>query len=382
MADLSRKKLRDALPVRREPHWQCLARGCYLGFRAGAGTWIARFRDRAGKQHHHALAGIHENDFDEAKRQAEEWLVRMGAAGVRAARRTTVKQALEAYLADLVRHGRSDTATKTEDWYGWLVYTDILAGLPLDGLTQQDMLEWRDRLVSDTRKPRTLNRYVTAVVAGLNRALELGYVGNPRAWKLDRLSDDTEDEGAAVFLTPAQRKALLTAAEPHAADFLRTLELTGGRPHEIAKATVADFDGETLKLSHKKGRPPKLRIRYVVLDADGIAHCKGAAAGKHPAALLFPDKDGDAWKKSTWMDAVRDAIKRHNESVEPADQLPRGTRAYSMRHARISELLQRHGIDPLTVAKQTGTSLQQIEKIYYKFISSAMKEKLAAVRNA
>jgi integrase len=47
------------------------------------------------------------------------------------------------------------------------------------------------------------------------------------------------------------------------------------------------------------------------------------------------------------------------------------------RHARISELLQVYGVDPLTVAAQTGTSLRMIERTYFKFIRSAMLEKLA-----
>jgi hypothetical protein len=46
-------------------------------------------------------------------------------------------------------------------------------------------------------------------------------------------------------------------------------------------------------------------------------------------------------------------------------------------HARISELLQVYGVDPLTVAAQTGTSLRMIERTYFKLIRSAMLEKLA-----
>jgi hypothetical protein len=34
------------------------------------------------------------------------------------------------------------------------------------------------------------------------------------------------------------------------------------------------------------------------------------------------------------------------------------------------------------VAAQTGTSLQMIEQAYFKFIPSAMREKLAAVRDS
>ena len=65
-----------------------------------------------------------------------------------------------------------------------------------------------------------------------------------------------------------------------------------------------------------------------------------------------------------------------------AKRVPPGASAYSFRHARISELLQMHGIDPLTVAQQTGTSLAMIEKAYFRFIASAMREKLAAIKDA
>jgi hypothetical protein len=54
--------------------------------------------------------------------------------------------------------------------------------------------------------------------------------------------------------------------------------------------------------------------------------------------------------------------------------------ALRFRHARISELLQIYGVDPLTVAAQTGTSIAMIEKAYLRFIPSAMQEKLAALK--
>jgi hypothetical protein len=45
-------------------------------------------------------------------------------------------------------------------------------------------------------------------------------------------------------------------------------------------------------------------------------------------------------------------------------------------------LLQIYNIDPLTVAKQTGTSLAMLEKTYFKFIPSAMRTKLAAIKDS
>jgi hypothetical protein len=50
-----------------------------------------------------------------------------------------------------------------------------------------------------------------------------------------------------------------------------------------------------------------------------------------------------------------------------------------VRKRRISELLQVDGVDPLTVAAQTGTSLAMIEKAYLRFIPSAMRETMAHI---
>jgi hypothetical protein len=77
---------------------------------------------------------------------------------------------------------------------------------------------------------------------------------------------------------------------------------------------------------------------------------------------------------------IRAAVTQVNAKARGKHRIPPTASAYSFRHARISELLQVHGIDPLTVAHQTGTSTTMIEKSYLRFIPSAMQEKLNAVR--
>jgi integrase len=81
-----------------------------------------------------------------------------------------------------------------------------------------------------------------------------------------------------------------------------------------------------------------------------------------------------------WAEQVRSAIVVHNKRVHRDARVPTGASAYSFRHARISELLQVYGVDPLTVAAQTGTSLRMIERTYFKFIRSAMLERLASLK--
>ena len=383
--DLSRKRERERLPKRRDPYWQRLGEGAYLGYRTLSDTWRVRYRGRDGKQQFLTLGeGL---EFDDAKRGAEEWLSQLSGSPVRTVKRATVRAALEAYLADLRRHDRLDAAADAERRFKKTVYgdppaleADPLADLELERCTRDDFLEWRDRQRTG-RQARSVNRHVRSVVAGLNRAVELGHMGNPLAWKFKALPDDTEDSGeTAILLNEQQRRALIAAATPFAAAFIRGIELTGARPHELASAVVADFNGETLRLAHRKGRPPKLRVRHTVLGADGIAFFKQQIAGKLPKAPIFTEDGETAWRRHMWCRRIRETIAAHNKDVDPKKRIPVEASAYSFRHARISELLQLHGVDPLTVAAQTGTSLAMLEKAYFKFIPNALREKLAAVK--
>lgn len=383
MADLSRQRERERLAARPDPYFMRLDKGCYLGFRKhlGPSTWSARYRDRKGVQHRKVLADIDEKDYDGAARAAREWFTQMGAGATRTVKRTTVLSALEAYLGNLREHGRSETAKEALGRYKLTVFEDEIADLPLEAATRDDFRDWRERL-RQGRQPRSINRHVRAVIAGLNYAVEEGgHVGNPAAWQMTPLADDIEDDGeTAVFLTPAQRKALIAAAAPRDAEFFRGLELTGARPKELAAATVSDFDGHQLKLSHRKGRPAKLRTRYVLLSADGVEFFRKQAADKTPKAPLFTEDGSQPWRRHVWAHAFRAAAKEVNKHARGAARIPTEASAYSFRHARISELLQVHSVDPLTVAQQTGTSLVMIEKAYLRFIPKALAEKFATVR--
>lgn len=381
LADLSRKRDRQRLKIRREPHWQKLSAGAYLGFRRGADTWIARYRGRDGKQLYRALNAV---EFDEAKTEAESWFQQLGAAPVRSVHRGTVRAALEIYLDWLKEQGREATEKTCRQRFELIVWDDPIAGITLADLTRDDMREWRDRL-RDGRQPRSINRHVRSIVAGLNRALAEGHIGNPDAWKLAPLADDIDDGGeTAVMLSSAHREALINAADPATALFLRGLELTGARPKELAAATVSDFDkaAGTLRLQHRKGRPAKLRARAVVLSADGVAFFSKAKLGKTPKAPLLTGPSGGHWDRHQWSKLTRAAITAHNKTAKGQKRIPTEASAYSFRHARISELLQVHQIDPLTVAAQTGTSLRMIEKSYFRFIPDAMRDKLAKIEES
>ena len=173
----------------------------------------------------------------------------------------------------------------------------------------------------------------------------------------------------------------------------RTVDLTLGawRPREaafqLAAATVKDFDPteSAVRLSSKKGKGSKLKVRHTILDGDGHAFFAAQAKGKLPSALLFTEDGMRKWRRENWAEAVRNGVTAHNDGPgkkKGAPRLPPGMGCYAFRHSRISELLQICSIDPLTVAAQVGTGLNMIEKNYHKLIQSDFKKKLARLRTA
>ena len=387
MTDLSRKRDRDRLAKDPNPYWQRLAQGQYLGWRSTSGSWVARFGEPSpgksttgkaryvkGKQHYCVLEGIGRDDYDAAHKAAQDWLARMGAGGGVAVKRGTVMDALNEYIADLREQGRDDTADEAESRFKTTVGGDALASVPLESLTKETFRLWRKRLMKG-RQPRSVNRQVRGVVAGLNHAVkELSHIGNPSAWDLKALPDDKEEggEATAVFLDRERRAAIIAAATPFAADFFRGLEFTGARPKELAAAIVRDFDGKMLTLSHRKGRSSVRKIRHFELDDAGAAFFAKLAEGRPQSAPLLTEDGSQSWERHQWARAFNAAI--------VAAKVPDEGSAYSFRHACISELLQIHKIDPLTVAQQTGTSVAMIERTYFKFIPSAMRKKLEGLK--
>lgn len=383
MTTLSTKTSRAKLAQRREPYWTQLERGAYLGFRAGAGagTWIARYRDLDGKQHYQTL-GEHE-EYSDAKKKAERWLSQVTKGAHRAPSRGAVRDALSAYVRHLRSIGRRNTAWDVGQRFRLTVPRNSEFGrMKLENARREDFEAWRNGLRKG-RQPRSVNRQVRAVVAGLNYAVkDGGHVGNREAWALTHLVDDGE-ESTPIFLTSEQRDRLIAAASPTVAALLTGFSHTGARPSELAKATAGDFDlkGGTVTLSHRKGRGAKFRSRATQLDDEGIKFFKAQSRGKLPKAPLIANEHGGHFSDQEWCRGIELAIIAANKAAKkPAQRIPAGASAYSFRHTRISELLQVFGIDPLTTAQQTGTSVAMIEKYYFKFISGSMRDKLNAVK--
>ena len=87
-----------------------------------------------------------------------------------------------------------------------------------------------------------------------------------------------------------------------------------------------------------------------------------------PGAPLFSRADGKTWDKDAWKYPVKDAAKAAN--------LPDNVTAYTLRHSVITDLIHA-GLDTLTVAQLSGTSVLMIEKHYGHLTRDHARDALA-----
>lgn len=384
---------RDALTPRRDPYWLRLSPGCYLGFRrmtaASAGTWIARaLDDNTGKKPAHALGEFAElpdsQRYSAAKAAAETWFTHLGKGGCATA--TTIKVVCERYVEHLRatkpkttltpyalarRSAKGKTAADivpaAEDaaarFKTYVLDDKKLAATDIAKLTPAMLDAWRKRLQAtptrsggnrgETRTASTLNRDMACFRAALNLAYTDGLVTSDFAWRGKLLPIKDADKRRELYLDKDQRRKFIEKAPADMALFLKGLSLLPLRPGALAALTVGNFDKRLSVLFvgvDKAGRDRKLK-----LPKDTAEFFDAAAKGKLPGAPLLARADGRAWDKDSWKWPVKAAVE--------AAKLPDGTTAYTLRHSTISDLVH-GGLDLLTVAQISGTSVRMIEQHY------------------
>lgn len=366
--DLKTVDARDKLKPRasKEPYWLALSAGRYLGFRpstaGGAGTWLARFHDTdTGRKPSKSLGDFGtlpaSKRFDAAKKNAEEWFQHLHGGG--SADDVTVREACEKYAAE------NPDAAKRFPRY---VYGDPIASIKLQKLRAPHVKEWRTRLEAmpalvtrnkegrkETRQraPATVNRDMVAFRAALNAALRRGEVLTAIAWQAALQPIEKADRRRGLYLDKVQRRALLEAMPSDAAAFFRGLALLPLRPGALAALKVGDFDTRTSALTI--GTDKAGAGRSILVPADTAALLKQQAKGKLPNAPLFMQANGQPWNKDAWKHPVKDAAL--------AAGLPDAVTAYTLRHSTITDLVI-GGLDLLTVAQISGTSVRMIEQHY------------------
>src|SRR5690606_27219101 len=172
-----------------------------------------------------------------------------------------------------------------------------------------------------------------------------------------------------LYLDIEQRRRLIGAAAPDIAAFLRGMSILPLRPGALAALKVGYFDKRLKTI--KVGKDKAGADRRLTLPAAAVEFLSEQADGRPAAAPLLARADGAMWNKDSWKEPVKEAVL--------AAALPPEATAYTLRHSVITDLVV-GGLDLLTVAQVSGTSVAMIEKHYghlRQSIAALALEKLA-----
>ncbi len=310
---------RASLKRRREPYWTPLTKGKALGYRKGkkGGTWIARYRDDAGKQHYGSVGAADDaQDADgartlthaQAQEKAREWFSDKARAllddeGPRG--KYTVRNAVDDYVSWSEKHRKAAhevryaadahiiptlgnievaklTTRRIERWHEKLA--DTPARLRTRKGDKQRYREGADGPDQQRQRRVTANRILTILKAALNRAFNDGFVSSNRAWA--RTKPFRGVTAARVrYLTDSEIRLLVNASAEPFRSLITGAILTGARYGELAALQASDFDarGGTIHVRQSKAG----QARHVVLTDEGKAFFQRATAGKLGGGLIF-----------------------------------------------------------------------------------------------
>ena len=365
---------RTRLKPRTPPYWQKLTTGCHIGFRKMAvgaeGTWLAQAYDAStSKQTRQSLGALdhlpaHQR-FDAAKKLAEAWFEHLGRGGT--TKVITVKTACENYVNRLRESGDTKNANDIAARFKRWVNDDKIGIHALPKLTRKAVEDWRNRLArapvltnpySDktktrTRSPSSLNRDMAALRAALNSAHDHGDVTNDMAWRVALRAVENADGRRDGYLDRKQRALLISKSGADVGVFLRGLSLVPLRPGALASLTVGQFNSKLGVLT--VGKDKAGRDRKIKLPPETAKFFAEHTKDKLPTAPLLARADGAVWNKDSWKKPIKAAAL--------AADLTNQVSAYTIRHSVITDLVT-NGLDLLTVAQLSGTSVIMIEKHY------------------
>jgi integrase len=365
---------RGRLQARRDPYWQRISKGLYVGFRkmhdGASGTWLLRYRDESGTQVHHTLGPL-ENQaaatrFDYACAAAQQWILELKHQRQHQYHTKTYKvlDACADYVAHIKAIKGERAASDLEMRYRRWVSRSSIRDIELSALTREHVQAFREEINQSpltngpnkgtrTRSKDTVNRDIAAIRAAFNMALADGKISSDFAWKRPLAAYKNVTRRRSIYLDREQRKRLIQFLPKDLALFVYGLSVLPLRPGALALARVADFDERLNVLTlwiDKSGGGRKVKLPTLIADV-----LRQAAMNRPSTEPLFARDDGTAWNKDAWKKILKRA--------SAAADLPPTTVAYALRHSAITDLVH-GGLDLLTVAQISGTSVAMIEKHY------------------
>ncbi|MDN5871748.1 MAG: site-specific integrase [Nitrococcus sp.] len=382
---LETRTARLKLAPRGKPYYRALDQGLHIGYRktTTGGRWVVRAYAGGGQYITQTLGDADDHadadgdlviDFSTAQAKARQRAAELEAQA-RGARigPYTVADACEDYDCEHVRpHGKGIGPRETRRLMNreirlplgqvmlakittamirnWL--NDIAARPPCYSSGKPKPVDMTDPEVKRRRKD-TANRARSLLFAVLNHAYNEGRVASDGEWR--RVKAFKATSAARVrYLTLGEVRRLLNACPADFRALVRGMLLTGARPGDLKRLTVADFNPDTGSLAlanRKSGRP------YVChLSNEGVKFFGECTAGRELSKLIFARADGSPWGDDDHQRPMKEANK--------AAKLDPPATFYCLRHTYCSHAIMA-GVPMLVVAHNVGHSdTRMLEKHY------------------
>ena len=379
-AQLETRTARLKLALRKKPYTVRVAPGLRLGYRRNevAGTWSVIAADGKGGNwvKKFGLADDHEEangeqvlTFWQAQENARK-LARSGKSGDYeddVGRPVTVREALDAYQADLIARGGD--VHNVGRVRGHL--SNTLNAKTVALLTARELRRFRDNLLAKNLRASSVNRIINALRATLNLAAAHDQrINNQTAWRIGLATISDAAQARNVILPDQVIRNIVAAAFGIGSELGLLVEaaaVTGARVSQIANLRVADLqvdrpDTRLMMPSSRKGRGQK-KVTHVPVPIPSSLAEKLKLAGKDKAsdAPLLIKPSGDRWKQSDHSRLFRRVVLR--AALDPSE-----VTLYALRHSSIVRDLLAN-VPVRVVATKHDTSIPMIERNYSKYIA-------------
>jgi integrase len=402
---LDSRTARSRLKPRGKPYWRSLEPGLHIGFRkprgrrgkpAGGGAWVARYYIRNQKYETETIGtaddlsdadGVTVLSFAQAQNVARKRMSERGHSAAGIAGPLTVKEAVEQYLSWLeskrksAYHARraaeasiypklgdvecaSLTADKLEAWLHKIAKEPLRVRTGKNEPQRYRVFD-SNNLEVVRRRQASANRIFTVLRAALNRAWRNGKIASDTAWR--RVEPFENVDGARVrYLTVAECKRLVNAANPEFRPMILAALQTGARYGELCRLEAADFfpDAGTIAIRQSKSG----KARHVILTEEGSKLFAQLAAGKTSHKLLLTHASGEPFNKSNQQKPMIEASQK--AKIKPRVSF------HILRHT-FASLSVMNGMPLMVVAKNLGHSdTRMVEKHYGHLSPSYVAEAL------
>jgi integrase len=270
----------------------------------------------------------------------------------------TLAQAIARYIDAVIKPKNNAKVLSADSYLLGRVRRDLGADLLLTDITAARIATYRDRLLGEDLEPATVNRYLSAILALLNRsANEWGWLRAVPTIKLLRLNN-----ARYRWLNAEEEASLLAHCPSHLADLVVFLIETGARLGEALRLTWADVDldrqprGLVKFMKTKSGKPRGVplttRARDLlarIKDGQGALKIHDPDQGR---VFLYAGK-GRAGK-GVPLTAYRSYRNPHGSWATAVERAELGDlHLHDLRHTFASRLVMR-GVPILAVSKLLG----------------------------